>query len=141
MILLDTNVLLDVLAQRQPHYAPAAALWSAVERGETQGCVSAISFNNTYYILSKYGGRTKARTAIRAIRDVFAVVPLDAQILNLSIDSALPDFEDAIQLHSAVRAGASYLITRDPANFPTDTLSVATPDEYLAVLRLDGEGA
>lgn len=139
MILIDTNVILDVLAKREPFYAPAAALWSAVERGETQGCVSAISFNNTYYILRKYGGKAKARTAVRAIRDVFEVVPLDVQILNLSIDSALLDFEDAIQLHSAVRAGAGYLVTRDPADFPTDALAVVTPDEYLAVLRVADE--
>ena len=90
-------------------------------------------------MLRKYGGEAKARTAVRAIRDIFAVVPLEAQILNLSIDSALPDLEDAIQLHSAVRAGASCLVTRDPAGFPADGLAVVTPDEYLAVLRVAEE--
>ncbi|MDE0026320.1 MAG: hypothetical protein OXP69_18075 [Spirochaetaceae bacterium] len=64
------------------------------------------------------------RQAIVALRDIFTVVPLDAQILNQSIDSARGDFEDAIQLHSAVRVGARYLVTRNPAHFATDVLSV-----------------
>ena len=139
MILVDTNVLLDVLGKREPFYASATAVWSAVEAGEIVGAVSAISFNNTYYIIRKYGGESSARTAITAIRDIFTVVPLDAQIINQSIDSALADFEDAIQLHSAVRAGARYLVTRDPRHFPTDVLSVVSPDEYLAVLEIDAQ--
>ena len=136
MILADTNVLLDVLAKREPFYAAAAAVWSAVESARIAGCVSAISFNNTYYIIRRYGGEEKVRRAISAIRDVFSVVPLDAQILNQSIDSSLSDFEDAIQLHSAVRAGARYLITRDPAGFATKAVTVLSPDEYLAVLEI-----
>ena len=141
MILADTNVLLDVLAKREPFYPAAAAVWSAVESAKIAGCVSAISFNNTYYIIRRYGSEETARSAISAIRDVFAVVPLDAQILNQSIDSSLSDFEDAIQLHSAVRAGARYLITRNPAGFVTDALPVLSPDEYLAVLEVTGGSA
>lgn len=136
MILVDTNVLLDVLAKREPFYASAAAVWSAVETGTMAGYVSAISFNNTYYIMRKYGGESEARKAIVALRDIFAVVPLDARILNQSIDSALRDFEDAIQLHSAVRAGARHLVTRNPSHFATDVLAVVSPDEYLAVVRV-----
>jgi predicted nucleic acid-binding protein len=140
MILVDTNVILDVLARREPFYPPAAALWSAVERGQAQACVSAISFNNTYYILRRYGSEAKAREGVRAVRDVFSVVPLDMQVLNLSIDSPLHDFEDAIQLHSAVRAGASHLITRDPSDFSESPVAIVTPDEYLAVLRVAENG-
>ena len=136
MILVDTNVLLDVLAKREPFYASAAAVWSAVETGTVAGFISAISFNNTYYIMRKYGGESAARKAIIALRDIFTVVPLDARILNQSIDSALGDFEDAIQFHSAIRAGARHLVTRDPAHFATDVLTVVSPDEYLAILEV-----
>ena len=136
MILVDTNVLLDVLAKREPFYASAAAVWSAVETGTIAGSISAISFNNTYYIMRKYGGESAARKAIVVLRDIFTVVPLDTRILNQSIDSARGDFEDAIQLHSAVRVGARYLVTRNPAHFATDALSVVSPDEYLAILEV-----
>ena len=135
MILIDTNVLLDVLAKREPFYVSAEAIWSAAETGAVACAISAISFNNTYYVIRKYGGEAAAREAVAALRDIFTVVPLDAQIINLAIDSSLRDFEDAIQLHSAVRTGARYLITRNPGDFATDLLSVVHPDEYLAISR------
>jgi predicted nucleic acid-binding protein len=139
VILVDTNVLLDVLAKREPFYSSAAAVWSAVETGKIAGSISAISFNNIYYIMRKYGGEAAARKAIVALRDIFTVIPLDTRILNQSIDSNLADFEDAIQLHSAVRAGARHLVTRNPTHFATDVLAVVSPDEYQAVVEVAGE--
>ena len=139
MILVDTNVLLDVLAKREPFYSSAAAVWSAVETGTIAGSISAISFNNTCYIMRKFGGESAARKAIVALRDIFTVVPLDTRILNQSIDSAIADFEDAIQLHSAVRAGARYLVTRNPTHFATDVLAAVSPDEYLAIVEVAGD--
>lgn len=136
MILIDTNVLLDVLTKRDRFYVSAAAIWSAAETGPISGAISAISFNNTYYIMRKYGGESAARKAVAALRGIFTVVPLDARIINLAIDSDLGDFEDAIQLHSAVRVGARYLVTRNPADFATEVLSVVCPDEYLAILEV-----
>jgi predicted nucleic acid-binding protein len=50
---IDTNVLLDVLARRQPFYAAASRIWTLAERGSVRAFVSAISFNNIYYITRK----------------------------------------------------------------------------------------
>lgn len=63
-VLLDTDVLLDVLAKRDPHYENASGIWSLAEQGQVQGCVSAISFNNIYYVIRKLGSNTKARHAM-----------------------------------------------------------------------------
>ena len=54
----------------------------------------------------------------------------------------MDDFEDAIQFHSAVRARADCLITRDPAHFKeaAATLAISTPDEFLAVWDQQKQG-
>ena len=50
---------------------------------------------------------------------------------EISTDCA--DFEDGVQFHSAIRARAQFLVTRDPGDFPRSKLSVVTPEEFLAV--------
>ena len=134
-ILVDTNVLLDVLGRREPFYAAAAEIWSLAERGEVRAVVSAISFNNVYYVVGRSEGRAKAAKAMRLIRDVFESVPPDGQIINQAIDAGMDDFEDAVQFHSAIRAKAVYLVTRNPDHFPKSELPILTPEEFLAAWR------
>ena len=102
-ILVDTNVLLDVLAHRQPFYTASARVWTLAEHSEIDACISAISFNNVYYIVRKAAGKSEARRCLGLLRDVFDWIAPDRNIINQAIDSELDDFEDAVQFHSAVR--------------------------------------
>jgi len=140
IVFLDTNVLLDVLGERHPHYAAAARLWEEVEKGRLKAAVSAISFNNIYYILRKLVGASKAREAMIALNALFSIVPLDAAVITEAINTELRDFEDAIQYASALRAGADYFVTRDPGDFPEKPLGVIAPGELVASLESDGGG-
>ena len=132
-LLLDTNVLLDVIAARQPFYQAAARLWSLAEHDRIEAFVSAISFNNIYYIVRKSAGKEKADEALRAIRDLFTPVSLDAKLINRSMDAPIDDFEDAVQFHSAARESVDYLVTRDPDGFPRTGVSILSPLEFLAI--------
>ena len=132
-VLVDTNVLLDVLAHREPFYRASAQIWSLAERGEIDAYISAISFNNVYYIVRKAADKTKADRSLRLMRDVFDSVAPDNKVINQAIDSDFDDFEDAIQYHCAIRAKALYLITRNPADFPRSSLTIVTPAEFLAL--------
>jgi len=134
-LFVDTNILLDVLANRKPFYAAAARIWSMAERSDVQAFISAISFNNIYYILRKAAGRPKAMESLRVLRDIFEVVQLDSKILNQALDAEIDDFEDAVQFYSAVRARARYLLTWNPDDFPEGTVSIITPQEFLAAKR------
>ena len=135
-LFIDTNLLLDVLAERKPFYNSAARVWSLCETGVCQGIVSAISFNNVFYIVRRARNTDVARRALILMRGVFASVAPDQQILNQAIDSDIPDFEDAIQFFSAQRAGADYLLTRNASDFPKTGLPILAPDEFLMLLDL-----
>jgi predicted nucleic acid-binding protein len=132
-VFLDTNVLLDVLLARQPSYAASAAAWTSVESGRHIGGISAISFNNAYYLIRRSKGDAEARKAIATMRGFFEVVPLDASILDGAIGSPLKDFEDAIQWFSAQRMAADFLITRNDGDFPQGIPEVMTPTMFLAI--------
>jgi predicted nucleic acid-binding protein len=131
---------LDVLGERHPHYAAAARIWEEVEKGALKAAVSAISFNNIHYILRKLVGASKAREALIALNALFSIVPLDAAVITEAINTALSDFEDAIQYVSALRAGVDYFVTRDPRDIPKTPLGVISASELVAILESDGGG-
>ena len=131
-IFLDTNILLDVLGRREPHFASSSSIWSRVERGDHEGYVSAISFNNVFYIVRRLAGARAARKAMKLMRDIFRIVPLDEQLIHSAIDSDLADLEDAVQYHSAARVSANCIVTRNVRHFPKDPVPAVTPEEFLA---------
>ena len=138
--LIDTNVLLDVLARREPFYAAASRVWTLAERGSARALVSAISCNNVYYIVRKASGKGQADLALRLMRDIFEVVAVDARTVDLAMeDRGVDDFEDAIQLHSAIQSHAPHLVTRNTSDFPKDRISVLSPDEFLALSQADSD--
>lgn len=132
IVLVDTNVLLDVLARREPFYADSARVWTLAETGAITAYISTLSLPNLYYLLSRTKDAPAARKAMRILRDIFSFVSLDAQIANQAIDADIRDFEDAIQFFSALRANAAVLITRNAADFPAHDMSIQTPREFLA---------
>jgi len=135
-LFVDTNLILDVIAERDPFYASAARIWSMCETGVCEGFVSAISFNNVFYIVRRARNADVARKALVLMRDVFKSVAPDEQILNQAIDSDIRDFEDAIQFFSAQRVATDYLLTRNVTDFPKTHQPILAPDEFLVLMDL-----
>lgn len=133
-VFVDTNILLDVLARREPFYPDAARIWSLAERGRIEALISVISFNNVYYVVRKASNRKSAERSLRLMRGIFTPVSLSVQILNQAIDAGYDDFEDAIQFHSAIQADADCLVTRDKGHFAATHLPVLSPAAFLASL-------
>ena len=132
-IFVDTNVLLDVFQERKPQYDASVSVWDMAERGQLSGYVSVISFNNIYYIVSRFRDKKQAGRAIKLLRGTFSPVSLDEQILNQAIDSKINDFEDAIQFFSASHADVDYIITRNVKDFSYQDISALTPEAFLAL--------
>lgn len=136
-VFLDTNVLMDVLLDREPFVVDSQQIWLLAERGRIQGLVSAISFSNVYYVVRKLSGLRRARRTMVMLRDVFVPVACDEQVLHQAIDAGFKDFEDAIQYFSALRAGADCLVSRNPRHFRDADIPVLTPAEFLTAHQFD----
>jgi predicted nucleic acid-binding protein len=132
-IFIDTNILLDVLRNRHPFAKDSLSIWSLVECGRMEGYISAISFNNAHYILSRAFDNKTADDAMRIMRDTFRIIPLDERVLNKAIDNKFKDFEDAIQFFSAIHADVDYIITRNVKDFSCQDISALTPEAFLAL--------
>lgn len=121
----------------EPFYRQSMRVWTLAESGRLSAFISAISYNNCFYVVRRYGGRAKAYKAIRLMRDVFTPVDLNTQILNQAIDGGFSDFEDAIQYFSARHSKTEVLLTRNPDHFPKTDISVLSPAEFLALHFFD----
>ena len=122
---------MDFFLEREPFYYDALKLWAACEEGAVEGFVSALTVNNVHYIAQRIKSDTTAMIAVRGILDVFDVVPLDKELMRLAADFHDRDFEDDIQLQSAIKAGCSHLFTRDPTHFRSTAVAVVPPSSFM----------
>jgi predicted nucleic acid-binding protein len=128
----DANVVLDVLAAREPHWkASAKALDAAQVRGNA-GLVAAHSITTIYYLLAKHLNRRKARAAVVELLALVQVAPVDNNVILAALSLGWDDFEDAVQAAAAIAAGATHLITRNPRDFVALSIPVSTPEEFVA---------
>jgi predicted nucleic acid-binding protein len=134
-IFVDTNILLDVLTNRQAHLQEASTIWTLCETGAIRGHVSVISYNNIFYVAKKLHGRKAAYGMLALLRGVFHPVTLDEQGIQQAKDAGFADFEDAIQFHAAIRCAAEALITRNPGDFPNSGPPILSPREFLAAYQ------
>ena len=130
-VFIDTNVLIDFLGEREPFYDAAARIVSQADRKEIELMTSSLSYATASYILMRYNPRELVMRKLKQFTPLCTVTNVGAEEVNLSLCSAFSDFEDALQYHSALKAGASEMITRNKKDFRLASLPVYTPDEYL----------
>jgi len=129
-IFFDTNILLDVLFEREPFYKHSAYLWSMAETESIKGYISAITVNNVFYITKKASGQAAAERVVDAILEIFNICPLDYETLKLARTIKLADYEDLIQYFSAINSGSKYLVTRNKKDFPAEGIKLVTAEEF-----------
>ncbi|MGI8842420.1 MAG: PIN domain-containing protein [Gemmatimonadaceae bacterium] len=130
----DLNVVLDVLARREPWFEQSAAVLSLVDKTAVEGYVAAHSVTTLNYLLSKYHGRERTPAALIDLLGFVRAVNVDHDRLLEALALGWSDFEDAVQAVCALGISADYLITRDPKGFPALSIPVVTPSELLAIL-------
>ena len=134
-IFCDTNIIIDLLADRSPFSEYAAILFQLAKENKIKIYISAISFNNTYYIIRKVTSHKKALSLISEIEDYVGIQETNRKILRKAIKSNFNDFEDAIQYYSAIELGEIDIITtRDLKDFKKSELPVLSPETTVKLL-------
>lgn len=131
---LDINVVLDVLANREPWVEHAAAVLTLLDDAEIEGLIAAHSVTTLYYLASKHLGHKRAVAALIGLLEHLSVAQLDEDILLRALSLGWDDVEDAVQGVSAQRAKADYLVTRNLSDVAASSVPVVTPKQLLATL-------
>jgi predicted nucleic acid-binding protein len=134
-ILLDTNVILDILLDREPFSNEASFLLSKVEQSEIIGFLCATTITTIHYLAAKSLGAQTACKHIRALLSLFMIAPVNHIVLENAIASGFNDFEDSVLHEAACQTGAQYIITRNPLDFKKSKLPVFEPREFIRYLE------
>ena len=131
-ILIDTNIVIDLLAKREPFYKSAAQLFSLADKQKLELSISSLTFANTNYVLSRLKSTQEAREILRRFRVLIKVLQLNDKLIDLALnDNNFKDFEDGLQYYTAIENDQDIIITRDLKDFKESKIPVMTADEYL----------
>jgi predicted nucleic acid-binding protein len=130
-LFLDTNVILDLLANREPHFVSIARLATLADQKKLVLVSSPLSFTTVDFILNKYESEDSVRAKLRKFKIICEVGEVNEEIIDKGLNSAFKDFEDAVQYYSALQANCSVIITRNAKDFKHSSIPVMTAEEYL----------
>jgi len=133
--LIDTNVVLDALATREPFHAEAERIFLLAAEEKCQGFVTANSITDIYYLVRKNASEAIAREALRNLLQVFAVVDINGADCENALESPIGDYEDALVAVCALKIGADYIITRDESFLQAQApVPVVAPAGFLKIV-------
>lgn len=137
--LIDTNVIVDVLTGRAPHFADSALVLDKAERGEFVATLCATTITTVYYLVRRHCGPEATMEKMLDITAICHVSPVNRAVIDSALHSDFPDFEDAVLHHSAVLSGADCIITRNQADFRHSSLTIYSPGQFLEALKQEQE--
>ncbi|MBO7533076.1 MAG: PIN domain-containing protein [Victivallales bacterium] len=132
-LFLDTNIVIDVIANRESFVEDSRIILNLCETGKAEGIISALTLCTISYVLRKFATPGMMRTKLRDLRNILTPIDLSVSLLDKAIASSITDFEDAVQFYTAAYSDADVIITRNIKHFPQDNIPVLTPTEFLAL--------
>ena len=133
-LFLDTNVMFDLLGEREPFYDSIAKVATLADKGEVILTVSTLSYSTLFYLLSKFEKSEVVKEKLRKFKIISRTSDLTDNIIEKGLSSNFSDFEDALQYHCALKADCNILITRNGKDFKESEIPVMTATEYLKSL-------
>jgi predicted nucleic acid-binding protein len=136
-IFLDTNVLMDILANRQPFYSSSSQIYKLGLLKKVKLFTSSNTITTLHYLLKKLVSEENIRKSLEEVTEVVSIIPIDSIIIKKSLKSNHTDFEDAVQIISAQSIiDMDCIVTRDKKDYKFAEIDVFTPDEFLNKLNL-----
>lgn len=133
----DTNIIIDLLADRKPHSKFATYIFALAENKKIQLYTSSHAIATVHYMLKKYTEEKIVRNILLSLLDFIAVIPIDGYIIKNGLSSTHKDFEDAIQILAASSVKQiDGIITRNIKDFKTSPIPVYLPDKLMEQLYL-----
>ena len=133
-LLIDANILLDVLQNRENFVRASSMVWKLCETEQAKGYISALTFANLVYFMRKEMDAQRIEEVLHMLSLIFEFAELNDSDLFRAAALQWPDFEDAVQSVTAERIHADYIITRNVRDFSRSKVIAFTPDELLARL-------
>ena len=134
-VLIDTNILVDVIARREPFWKSSNEILELCRKNTIFGFVSTRAFCDLFYVLRKSLSVKERKDTIKWIRGYLDTVIITNQIVDDALENdAISDFEDAIQYACAESVAADYIVTRNTKDYGKADIKAVSPEELLKIL-------
>lgn len=131
-VFVDTNILIDLIADRRPFSKFAIQIFSKAEERKIKLFTSSHSIATTHYLLKKYIDEKELRDILYSVLDYLNIVAIDQDVIKKGLKSKHKDFEDALQIISAYSIDKlDCIVTRNIKDFKGSEIAVLTPDELI----------
>ena len=131
-LLIDANILLDVLQNREPNVKFSSLIWKLCETEQAEGFVSTLSFANLVYVMRKEMEPGQIEDVLLKLKLIFRFADFTLGDIEKAAGMKWNDFEDAIQSVTAERIYADFIITRNVKDFKQSKVMALMPSELLA---------
>lgn len=134
-VFVDTNIIVDLIADRRPFSQFAIEIFSKAEERKIQLYTSSHSIATTHYLLKKYIDEKALREILHSILDYLNIVAIDLDVIKKGLKSKHKDFEDALQIITAYSIHKlDFIVTRNTKDFKSSEIPVLPPDEIIKFL-------
>ena len=129
-IFVDTNIIVDLIADRKPFSKFAIDLFNRAEKKKIKLFTSSHSIATTHYLLKKYIDEKNLRSILYDLTDYITIIQIDSEMIQKGLRSKHKDFEDALQINCAYSVEKiDCIVTRNIKDFKDSEITVLTPDE------------
>jgi predicted nucleic-acid-binding protein len=132
-VLFDSDVLIDVLAQRQPFVTASAQALNRATQPQVRGYVSGHAMTNIFYILRRQIGGETARELLSRLLQHLHVASVTDEVIRAALQSSMVDFEDAVTSEAASAAGVEIIVTRNIPDFVASSIPAVLPEQFLTM--------
>ena len=141
VILVDTNIALDHLDNREPYRENAGKILALCADGSCVGFIAAHSITNIFYILRKKLTPVERKEILLNLCDVLEVSGIDhGKLLEALQNNNIDDIEDCLQINCAKAIGAEYIVTRDLEDFSQSPIPAISPEDFLEFVKKQAAG-
>jgi len=135
-VLLDTNVVLDAIAKREPFYLDAQNVIDLILDNKLDGYITANSITDIFYIAKKHLNQNDLRNTVRSLFTIFSIVDVLGTDCHKALDFPLDDYEDALLVVCGGKTAIDYIITRDKEFLQKakPSIPVISPADFLRIL-------
>ena len=133
--LIDTNVVIDVLQKRAPHFDASFAVVMACARGRAEGWFTAKAITDVFYIMHRYYyANEPCLDVVRKLYKLFRIADTTASSCLQASFSLVSDYEDAVVDETAKAIRADYIVTRNIDDFKNSTIPAITPSDFMLLV-------
>jgi len=131
----DTNIVIDILLKREPFFGTSFEVLTKVAEGYAEGFIGANAIVDIFYIVNKnLRDNNKTINSIFDVLEILSLADTTAQDIFNAKHLNMPDYEDAVIATIAFRENASYIVTRNIADYANSPVPAITPTDFITGL-------